>query len=458
MDGSATLILPLRRGREVALLSSGMRHPRSSWLPGEVFTRYEDVTHLYGGSRWVRIGSRSGVWLLSRASFLQAGDAERLVRELLARIAAGPGAGPQLAHMAQVEERQRHPARLRATLLLLALCALCFGVQVLGDGSVEEVAAFGSTLGRIEPWRYLTANLLHATFLPPHLLLNAMAILVFGSLIERPLGSFATTFVMAVSGVAAMVGASAAGLESVIGASGIASGLVGALLWLEFRHGDDLPASWRIPRRLFVTLVVVEHLMLLPIPFVAVSGHLGGMTGGVLAAALVSRPALAGEVPPWLRLANAAVGLALATSLSVVTLELADDESVVLARRGERLLRLDTVPAGLLNDTAWMIAISRGSSEPELGVALRLAERAVDLSERSDANILDTLAEVLFQVGRESDALSTIDEAIRLEPEERYFREQRRRFQGERLPGDRPEPPGLVPLFEEPLEEPGIRV
>jgi membrane associated rhomboid family serine protease len=441
MDGSGTLLLPLRRGREVALLSSGLRHPRSSWLPGEVFTRYEDITHIYGGSRWVRIGSRRGVWLLPRASFLNQGDAERLVRELLARIAAGPQAGPQLAHMARVEERQRHPVR-----------------QLLGDGTIEEVAAFGATLGRIEPWRYVTANLLHATFLPPHLLLNAMAIFVFGSLIERPLGSPATIFVMAVSGVSAMVGASAAGLESVLGASGIASGLVGALLWLEFRHGDDLPASWRIPRRLFVTLVVLEHVMLLPVPFVAVSGHLGGMTGGVLAAALASGPAMEGLQPRWLRLANGGVALGLAASLAVVAFELADDVEVVLARRGERLLRLDTPPPELLNDTAWMIAISGESSEPELGVALRLAERAVDLSRRSDPNILDTLAEVFFQMGRSTDALSTIDEAIRLEPGERYFREQRQRFTGERPSEDRPAPPGFEPLFPVPVEEPGIRV
>lgn len=457
MDARGTLVLPLRRGREVALLSGGLRHPRSSWLPGEVFTRYEDVTHIYGGSRWVRIGSRAGVWLLPRAGFLEDGDAERLVRELLARIAAGPQAGPQLAHMARVEERQRHPARLRATLALLALCAACFGAQLLGDGSIEAAAVFGTTLGRIEPWRYVTANLLHATFLPPHLLLNAMAIFVFGSLIERPLGSSATVFVMALSGICAMVGASAAGLESVLGASGIASGLVGALLWLEFRHGDDLPASWRIPRRLFVTLVVLEHVMLLPVPFVAVSGHLGGMMGGVLAAALVAGPAMEGRKPRWLRLANGMVALVLVASVTAVALEVADDTEVVLARRGERLLRLEAPPAGLLNDTAWMIAISGESSEPQLAVALELAERAADLSKRRDPNILDTLAEVLFQVGRPADALLTIDEAIRLDPDERYFREQRRRFLGERPSQDRPAPPRLEPLLPTP-EDPGIRV
>ena len=82
----------------------------------------------------------------------------------------------------------------------------------------------------------------------------------------------------------------------------------------------------------------------------------------------------------------------------------------------------------------------------------------MNLSERSDPNILDTLAEVFFQMGRSTDALATIDEAIRLEPGERYFREQRQRFTGERPSEDRPAPPGFEPLYPVPLEEPGIRV
>ena len=83
---------------------------------------------------------------------------------------------------------------------------------------------------------------------------------------------------------------------------------------------------------------------------------------------------------------------------------------------------------------------------------------------RADANLLDTLAEVYFQSGRADEALDTIDEAIALAPAEPYFREQRRRFQGERAPDDRPEPPdgpALPPAPELPEldpDGPGIRV
>ena len=67
---------------------------------------------------------------------------------------------------------------------------------------------------------------------------------------------------------------------------------------------------------------------------------------------------------------------------------------------------------------------------------------------RNDPNVLDTLAEALFAAGSAAEAVETIDEAIALAPDERYFREQRRRFTGERSPEDRPEPPGTWILPE----------
>ncbi|MEN8181653.1 MAG: hypothetical protein ABFS46_03855, partial [Myxococcota bacterium] len=169
---------------------------------------------------------------------------------------------------------------------------------------------------------------------------------------------------------------------------------------------------------------------------------------------------LTGPAPRWLRLADAALVVLLSASLTAAGLELAGGADRLLARRGERLLQLAGAPPGVLNDTAWMIAISEAPSQPHLEVALRLAERAVNLSDRRDANILDTLAEVLFRAGRQADALSAIDEAILLQPGERYFHEQRQRFTGARSEDDRPLPPGFGPplLPREDFEGPGIRV
>jgi hypothetical protein len=97
-----------------------------------------------------------------------------------------------------------------------------------------------------------------------------------------------------------------------------------------------------------------------------------------------------------------------------------------------------------------------------------MADRAVLVSGGLDPNVIDTLAEVYFVMGRTEDAVDTIDRAIALAPFERYFHEQRRRFQGERDPEDRPAPPGgplplplpaPEPWRELPEElEPGLRI
>ena len=94
----------------------------------------------------------------------------------------------------------------------------------------------------------------------------------------------------------------------------------------------------------------------------------------------------------------------------------------------------------VLNDAAWVIATATDPEPTEfvLLAALALAERAVLETGRSEPTILDTLAEVQFQLGNADAAISIIDEAILLDPDESYFQEQRRRFAGERERDDRP--------------------
>ena len=54
--------------------------------------------------------------------------------------------------------------------------------------------------------------------------------------------------------------------------------------------------------------------------------------------------------------------------------------------------------------------------------------------------------------GRAEEAPLTIEEAIRLAPQERYFAEQRRRFTGERAADDRPPQPGTRAPADAPVE------
>jgi len=165
---------PLRPGRgEVALHAGGFRHPASRWTGAERFTAYGDVTHLQLGHRQLRIGTRQGVWILPRGWFAEPDGAERLVHALFERIAEEPGARAQLAAMAEAEQLLREPRGLRATPLAAALCVAVFALEQW-LGPVVHHAGFMSPLlaGGGEPWRLLTANVLHADV--THLTLNVL--------------------------------------------------------------------------------------------------------------------------------------------------------------------------------------------------------------------------------------------------------------------------------------------
>jgi hypothetical protein len=80
-----------------------------------------------------------------------------------------------------------------------------------------------------------------------------------------------------------------------------------------------------------------------------------------------------------------------------------------------------------------------------------MAERAAEETGWSEAPILDTLAEIHFLSGRADLALELADAAVALAPGEPYYREQRRRFAGERDRADRPAgPSGLAPVPRDP--------
>ena len=285
----------LRPGRgSLALHATGFRHPRSRRASAEQFTAYGDVTHLALGRRALRVGTRRGVFAIDRAAFAEAGGAEGFVRALFERIAREPTGAVQLARMAEIEETSRQPAPQRVTRLLVFACLAAFALQEwLGPG-VHHAGFFSAPLAaRGEPWRLITANLLHAG--PEHLVLNVIGLLVLGGLVERALGSARTVLIAGLAALGSSLAGLYAGYEALVGASGIVAGFAGALLWLEFRLPERLPSQWRVPRRLFIGALLLDAAMPLFLPEIAGAAHLGGFAAGGFATALVAGPALRRE-------------------------------------------------------------------------------------------------------------------------------------------------------------------
>jgi membrane associated rhomboid family serine protease len=446
--GAARESFELRGGsRAIVLDEEGVHHPSSPQGRGRAYTPYRAITHLAASPRTLWIGARQSVYVLARRSFADPRGPEHVVGALLARIGQLPDGTAQLARMAEVDEAARALPRVRATWVLVAACLAAYLAQLSLGQVVFEVSYFSPALvldGDL--WRVLTANLVHAfPRFPLHLGLNLIGLMALGMLVERSLGAARATCVMGASALGAMAASGFADYAAVVGVSGVVFGLAGGVLWLELRRAEQLPAWLRVPRRAFFVLLLLNAAIMAAIPMIAGAAHLGGFAAGYAATAGVAgREIRRIAQPVWIKAASALTAAAVLLAMGTAAAELAGGQSF-MARHAQRLAYLPGISPFELNDRAWYIAISSDSTPEELEAALLLAERAVFETERAVPGVLDTLAEVLFLLGHRDKAVATIDEAIERDPEESYYREQRRRFTGERPVDDRPEGPFPAP-------------
>ncbi|HEB88418.1 MAG TPA: rhomboid family intramembrane serine protease [Deltaproteobacteria bacterium] len=446
----------------IVLESEGFRIIEPGGRKRSPLIPYESMTHVHVGERVFLIGTRSGLRTIRISDFRDPMDGPvEARRALLEALAARPDGAHWLAAMEGLDrlaERSRPPF---AIWTIVAVCILMAWFQYR-DPFLEQVGAFIPELFvRGEYWRAVTGQFLHGFTTPPqvltalfgnlpampiHLAINVGGLLVLGHLVERPLGSWRTAMILVASGIGTVVGIVMAGHFEVIGASGLVSGLAGAILALELHHPESIPSYWRLPRRLFLMAIFAQFLVIDPLlsNYIAGGAHLGGFVGGFVAAWMMDPPRP--ESPePSLRLRRMVqMAIALVLLMGFGILPLARHDMGALERHALRLL--NTPPDLRLypheNAAAWFIATGEDPSPVGLDLAVALADRAVASTGRMNPGILDTLAEAFFQHGDRLSALLTIDEAIRLVPSEAYFHEQRRRFTGERPADDRPPPPG----------------
>ena len=438
--------------RAIVLEADGVRHPASPQGRGRAYTPYDEITHLAASPRTVWLGARRSVFLFARRSFDEPNGPDALVRALLVRIVGRPGGPEQLERMAEIERFARSLPGMRATWVLASACVAVFALHAALGASVFEVGYFSPVLVMDgDLWRLVTANLVHGfPRFPLHLVLNLVGLSALGSLVERPLGALRTTCIMGASAVAAMAASGLAGYTQVVGVSGVVFGLAGAVVWLELRCAEELPAWLRVPRRALFVLLLINAAIMTLIPRIAGAAHVGGFAAGLAAAAGLTRGGIRGRADSvWLKGATALIVAVAAIAVATAAGELAGEPKFA-DRHAERLARLPGVSPLELNDRAWTIAIAPDPTRDELEAALRLAERAVIETQREIAAILDTLAEVQFLLGDAGRAIATIDEAIEQAPHLPYYLEQRRRFTGERAADDRPENPLLMPVPQPP--------
>ncbi len=192
------------------------------------------------------------------------------------------------------------------TAALIALCWIMALVTLPGnqDALLLRLYRFGAkengAIAAGQYWRLLTPAFLHGGIV--HLLVNSYSLFVLGSLTEPVLGRarfLATFLVSAVTGsLASWAFNSAIG----VGASGAIFGLLGTALYLSWRG-----ATARIPPTALRSLgmwTVYNLVFGFVTPTIDNAAHLGGLTGGIVCAVL-----LTGQVVPLALSAVLSAGL-----------------------------------------------------------------------------------------------------------------------------------------------------
>ena len=178
--------------------------------------------------------------------------------------------------------------------VIVFLATVASGASALNPNGSELLALGGNRLAetRSQPWRLLSATVLHAGVL--HLVLNMWALWDTGRVAERFYGNLQFLVLYLGAGLAGSIASLFfAGRGAVsVGASGAILGVVGALLAVIWLRPGSLPAPLLRPLRSSLLVYIGVSLLLgFTVGGVDNAAHVGGLIAGiVLAAILDGRP------------------------------------------------------------------------------------------------------------------------------------------------------------------------
>jgi rhomboid protease GluP len=374
--------------------------------------------HGRSARRLVVVDRYDRVAFLPIAAFVEPDGPARLRHVVREAMAARPGGPERVARMAAREAEGDGLAafRPRATMALVAVVGVVFGLE-LATGALDDTqmllalgASAGALVRRGQWWRLVTANLLHLSFI--HIYFNAGALMSFGTMLERLVGSARFLVAALLAGIVGGLTSIAAGRHGIAaGASGIAFGLMGALLCVNLLHRRHLPPGYAIGTRQWLVLLGINGAISL-LPMIDGMAHLGGLVGGVLATlALAWRLDMTSRLRSIARVLAAALVLVYVAGIGAAAIHFATDADEDFAA----LVDTSRFDADELNYFAWEVATARRSSPRLLAHAEDAARRAVARRPK-DGNVRDTLAYVVHRLGRRDEALRIEREAAWLTP------------------------------------------
>jgi Rhomboid family/zinc-ribbon domain len=184
--------------------------------------------------------------------------------------------------------RRRPDTDASRSLLPYATIAFILGsaaILLLHTASGNSLSTYGGLIVPIEDdwWRYLTAPFVYGDV--GYLFVVGLGLAIFGTGVERRLGTIPTAFLLLACGALGMVAAGAVAdargeLEVIAGGNGMALGAVAA--WFTLRRAE---ARGAIDEDYDSIAVTVAAAVLLALPLVVLSADfLGGLVGGAVGA------------------------------------------------------------------------------------------------------------------------------------------------------------------------------
>ncbi len=209
----------------------------------------------------------------------------------------------------------RASARPYVTWTIIAVTFACFLLQFVPALELQQRFAFAPVLAHEQPWRALTAALVHAQPNPGHVFFNMLGVFFFGTFIERAVGHAFTAVVYVLSAfggsvLTLLLAAPETGdwSSAYVGASGAVFGLIGVLLTPTRRLDRNIGG---------VVLFIVLNIGYMAIePNIAWQAHLGGLiTGFLLGCARLLPPRHSGPRLFWIAAPTLAVVLVILYAL-----------------------------------------------------------------------------------------------------------------------------------------------
>jgi rhomboid protease GluP len=177
------------------------------------------------------------------------------------------------------------------TYVFIAVQLLMFFVMEMAGGTqnTENLIRFGAKYNPLitdgEWWRFFTPIIIHIGFL--HLLMNTFALYFLGTAVERIYGSPRFLFIYIFAGFSGTLASFVFTNSLSAGASGAIFGCFGALLYFGTAHPKIF---FRTMGTNILVVIGINLAFGFSIPGIDNAGHIGGLAGGALSAAIVHLP------------------------------------------------------------------------------------------------------------------------------------------------------------------------